>query len=78
MMPIDCAGCSPRIRAIDHVQFVARADALEQLKHSTGLADVIGGLQQNPLPDAFIIYPKPGGGAGAGSTAQRTGQTAQG
>lgn len=46
--------------AIDRVQFVSRADALEQLKQSTGLADVIGGLQQNPLPDAFIIYPKPG------------------
>lgn len=46
--------------AIARVEFVARADALEQLKHSTGLADVIGGLQQNPLPDAFVIYPKPG------------------
>lgn len=46
--------------AIDRVQFVSRADALEQLKQSTGLADVIGGLQQNPLPDAFIIYPRPG------------------
>lgn len=46
--------------AIARVEFVARADALEQLKRSTGLADVIGGLQQNPLPDAFIIYPKPG------------------
>ena len=46
--------------AIERVQFVSRADALEQLKQSTGLADVIGGLQQNPLPDAFIIYPRPG------------------
>jgi len=46
--------------AIARVEFVARADALEQLKKSTGLADVIGGLQQNPLPDAFVIYPKPG------------------
>jgi cell division transport system permease protein len=46
--------------AIARVQFVSRADALEQLKQSTGLADVIGGLQQNPLPDAFIIYPNPG------------------
>jgi cell division transport system permease protein len=45
---------------IARVQFVSRADALEQLKQSTGLADVIGGLQQNPLPDAFIIYPNPG------------------
>jgi len=46
--------------AIARVEFVARAAALEQLKQSTGLADVIGGLQQNPLPDAFVIYPKPG------------------
>lgn len=45
--------------AIDRVEFVSRAAALEQLKQSTGLADVIGGLQQNPLPDAFVIYPKP-------------------
>ncbi len=45
--------------AISRVEFVARAQALEQLKRSTGLADVIGGLNQNPLPDAFIVYPKP-------------------
>jgi len=43
--------------AIARVEFVARAQALAQLKQSTGLADVIGGLQQNPLPDAFIVYP---------------------
>jgi cell division transport system permease protein len=43
---------------IARVEFVARAQALEQLKQSTGLADVIGGLYQNPLPDAFIVYPK--------------------
>jgi len=46
--------------AIDHAKFVARDEALEQLKQSTGLADVIGGLNQNPLPDAFIVYPKNG------------------
>jgi cell division transport system permease protein len=46
--------------AIARAEFVARAQALEQLKQSTGLADVIGGLNQNPLPDAFIVYPKPG------------------
>jgi cell division transport system permease protein len=44
---------------IDRVEFVPRAQALEQLKKSSGLADVIGGLSQNPLPDAFIVYPKP-------------------
>jgi len=46
--------------AIDRIEFVPRAQALEQLKQSTGLADVIGGLNQNPLPDAFVVYPKPG------------------
>jgi len=43
---------------IDHVVYVPREQALEQLKRSTGLADVIGGLAQNPLPDAYIVYPK--------------------
>jgi cell division transport system permease protein len=43
--------------AIDHIEFVPRDLALKQLQLSTGLADVIGGLTQNPLPDAFIIYP---------------------
>jgi cell division transport system permease protein len=28
------------------------------LQQSTGLADVTGGLTQNPLPHAFIVYPK--------------------
>lgn len=43
--------------AIDHIEFVPRDLALKQLQNSTGLADVVGGLTQNPLPDAFIIYP---------------------
>jgi cell division transport system permease protein len=46
--------------AIDHVEFVTRAQALEQLKQDAGLADVISGLNHNPLPDAFVVYPKPG------------------
>lgn len=48
-----------QLAAIDRVEFVPRAQALEQLKQSSGLADVIGSLNQNPLPDAFIVYPKP-------------------
>jgi cell division transport system permease protein len=44
--------------AVDHIEYVSREQALEQLKHSTGLADVIGGLTQNPLPDAYVVYPK--------------------
>ncbi len=44
--------------AIHGAEFVARDQALEQLKESTGLADVIGGLEKNPLPDAFVVSPK--------------------
>lgn len=44
--------------AVDHAEFVPRDRALEQLKHSTGLTDVVSGLAQNPLPDAYIVYPK--------------------
>jgi cell division transport system permease protein len=43
---------------IERVEFVSRAQALEQLKKKSGLADVIGGLSQNPLPDAYIVYPR--------------------
>ena len=45
--------------AIDRIEFVPRDLALRQIQISTGLTDVIGGLSQNPLPDAFIIYPVP-------------------
>ena len=45
---------------IKRIEFVSREVALQKLQQSTGLADVIGGLSQNPLPDAFIIYPKDG------------------
>lgn len=44
--------------AVAGIEFVARDRALEQLKQSTGLADVIGGLEKNPLPDAFIVSPR--------------------
>lgn len=44
--------------AISRVEFVSREDALQQLQKSTGLADVTGGLTQNPLPHAFVVYPK--------------------
>lgn len=44
--------------AISHIEFVPREQALLQLQRSTGLSDVTGGLAQNPLPHAFIVYPK--------------------
>lgn len=36
--------------------FVSRDDALRQLERS-GLGDVLGGLNTNPLPDAFVVIP---------------------
>ncbi len=45
---------------IKNVEFVSRDAALKKLQQSTGLSDVIGGLSQNPLPDAYVIYPKDG------------------
>ena len=45
---------------IKRIEFVSRDVALKKLQQSTGLADVIGGLSQNPLPDAFVIYPRDG------------------
>jgi cell division transport system permease protein len=47
-----------QMEAVERVEFVSKADALERLKRSSGLADVIGGLSQNPLPDAYIVHPK--------------------
>lgn len=36
-------------------EFISRDSALEQFKQGSGLADVIDSLEQNPLPDAFLI-----------------------
>ena len=40
------------------VQFVPREKALQELSQIEGIGDVIDDLSANPLPDAFIIYPK--------------------
>ncbi len=36
-------------------RFIPRDKALEELKASTNLDDVLGQLDQNPLPDAFVV-----------------------
>lgn len=45
----------PEIAKLD---FVSREHALNQLKRSSGMTDLIEGLPHNPLPDAFVIQPK--------------------
>ncbi len=36
-------------------KFIPKDAALQQLKQASGLADVIDGLPQNPLPDAYVV-----------------------
>ncbi len=36
-------------------EFIPRDSALEQIKQSNGLADLVDSLERNPLPDAFVI-----------------------
>jgi cell division transport system permease protein len=48
---------NPRVRRF---RFVPRDEALQELRRSSGLADVVDSLPQNPLPDAFIVNAKDG------------------
>ena len=45
-------------KEIESIEFVPRQEAFNQLRLTSGLVDVMGGLKENPLPDAFIIHPK--------------------
>lgn len=42
----------PRVSGI---RFVSRDEALNQLRRTEGIAEVMSALNQNPLPDAFVI-----------------------
>jgi cell division transport system permease protein len=41
-------------------RFVSRDDAWHEMQQSTGLAEIAGGLEQNPLPDAYVIEAESG------------------
>jgi cell division transport system permease protein len=41
--------------AVAKVQYVPRDQALEAMKRDMGLADVLQGLDHNPLPDAYVV-----------------------
>jgi cell division transport system permease protein len=43
---------------VREARFVPREQALKELKASTGLADIVDGLPQNPLPDAVVVLPR--------------------
>ncbi len=42
----------PRVKTL---RFVSRDEALAELRVAEGLADVVAGLERNPLPDAFVL-----------------------
>ena len=46
---------------VREARFVSSEQALKELKASTGLADIVDGLPQNPLPDAFVVLPRESG-----------------
>ena len=43
---------------VRETRFVPREQALKELRASTGLADVVDGLPDNPLPDALVVLPR--------------------
>ena len=54
----DIAALETRLKQVPGVRalrFISREQALEDLKQSENLSDVIAALQSNPLPDAFVL-----------------------
>lgn len=49
-----------RDRRIEAFRFVSRDQALAELRVAEGLADVVAELEQNPLPDAFVLRGRDG------------------
>ena len=43
---------------VRELRFVPREQALKELQASEGLAEVLGALGRNPLPDAFVVRPR--------------------
>jgi cell division transport system permease protein len=56
--PTDRDSLEKRLRSasgVGAVRFVPREEALAALKKTEGIAEVVGALSQNPLPDAFVV-----------------------
>ena len=48
-------------KRIEKSEFIGKAQGLSELQTSMGEQDIVSMLDSNPLPDAFIVSPKPGG-----------------
>ena len=48
---------------VAQLRFVSREEALQELRRSEGLAEVVAALERNPLPDAFVVRARDGSAA---------------
>ena len=48
-------------KRIEKSEFIGKAQGLSELQTSMGEQDIVSMLDRNPLPDAFVVSPKPGG-----------------
>ena len=48
-------------KRIKKSEFIGKAQGLSELQTSMGEQDIVSMLDSNPLPDAFVVSPKPGG-----------------
>lgn len=48
-------------KRIEKSEFIGKAQGLSELQTSMGQQDIVSMLDSNPLPDAFVVSPKPGG-----------------
>lgn len=56
--PEEVASVQQNLRALpeaSNVRFIPRDKALAELKVSSGVGDILGELERNPLPDAFVV-----------------------
>lgn len=54
----EVAAIGPRLKAealVGQVDFKSRDAALDELKKNPAMSDVLGALNQNPLPDAYVV-----------------------
>jgi cell division transport system permease protein len=54
----DAAAVDQKLRSdpdVGNYRFIAKAQALSDLKRSAGMSDVLDNLERNPLPDAFVV-----------------------
>lgn len=80
----DAEALAPRLRAlpsVERVEFIPRERALDRLRQQPGMQEVLGALEVNPLPDAWILRLRPAplsmGGA-RGGDAERLGAQLRG